>query len=156
MRFEQYQLLKEHALAACNAAGVIFPQTKQINPILLAYIGDIVFSMYIRLRLLPISSHVRVVHDLGSKMVSAVYQCQAMQQLEESLTEEEKAIFRRGRNAKSIVPKSASVYEYRMSTAFEALLGFLFLEDRNERLQEVLDISFEVIHKSLSERNKLK
>lgn len=154
MRFEQYQLLKEHALAACNAAGVTFPQTKQINPILLAYIGDIVFSMYIRLRLLPVSSHVRIVHDLGSKMVSAVYQCQAMQQLEEVLTEEEKTIFRRGRNAKSMVPKSASVYEYRMATAFEALVGFLFLEDRNERLQEVLDVSFNVIHKSLSERNK--
>lgn len=152
MRFEQYKLLKEHALAACMAAGVSFPQAKQINPILLAYIGDIVFSMYVRLRLLPTSTHVRIVHDLGSKMVSAVYQCKAMQYLEESLSEEERAIFRRGRNAKSMVPKSASVYEYRMATAFEALLGYLFLEERNERLEEVLDISFEIIQKSLVEK----
>lgn len=152
MRFEQYKLLKEHALAACMAAGVNFPQAKQINPILLAYIGDIVFSMYVRLRLLPTSTHVRIIHDLGSKMVSAVYQCKAMQYLEESLSEEERAIFRRGRNAKSMVPKSASVYEYRMATAFEALLGYLFLEERNERLEEVLDISFEIIQKSLVEK----
>ena len=128
MKFEQYKMLKEHALAACAAAGAPFPATKEINPILLAYIGDVVFSMYVRLRLLPTSKHVRIVHDIGSKMVSAVCQCQAMQQLEAGLSEEESVIFRRGRNAKSMVPKSASVHEYRMATAFEALLGWLFLD----------------------------
>ena len=55
MKFEQYKMLKEHALAACTAAGAPFPATKEINPILLAYIGDVVFSMYVRLRLLPTS-----------------------------------------------------------------------------------------------------
>ena len=55
MKFEQYKILKQHALAACQAAGVNFPDVKQLNPILLAYIGDVVFSMYIRLRLLPVS-----------------------------------------------------------------------------------------------------
>lgn len=43
MKFEQYKMLKEHALAACAAAGAPFPATKEINPILLAYIGDVVF-----------------------------------------------------------------------------------------------------------------
>ena len=76
MKFEQYKMLKEHALAACTAAGAPFPATKEINPILLAYIGDVVFSMYVRLRLLPTSKQVRIVHDIGSKMVSAVCQCQ--------------------------------------------------------------------------------
>lgn len=154
MKFEQYKMLKEHALAACTAAGVTFPQTKQINPILLAYIGDVVFSMYIRLRLLPTSGHVRIVHDLGSKMVSAVCQCQAMQVLVEDLAEDEAAIFRRGRNAKSMVPKSASVHEYRMATAFEALLGYLFLEEREERLQEIMDKSFEIISRYLQNLKK--
>ena len=106
MKFEQYKMLKEHALAACAAAGAPFPATKEINPILLAYIGDVVFSMYVRLRLLPTSKHVRIVHDIGSKMVSAVCQCQAMQQLEAGLSEEESIIFRRGRNAKSMVPNT--------------------------------------------------
>ena len=45
MKFEQYKMLKEHALAACTTAGAPFPATKEINPILLAYIGDVVFSM---------------------------------------------------------------------------------------------------------------
>ncbi len=152
MKFEQYKMLKEHALAACTASGVSFPATRGLNPILLAYIGDVVFSMYIRLRLLPTSSHVRIVHDLGSKMVSAVCQCQAMQQLEASLSEEEAMVFRRGRNAKSMVPKSASVHEYRMATAFEALLGWLFLEEREQRLEQIMDASFDIISKYMQEK----
>ena len=67
MRFEQYQILKQHALAACEAAGAKFPEVGQMNPIILAYVGDVVFSMYVRLRLLPTSGQVRVIHDLGSK-----------------------------------------------------------------------------------------
>ncbi len=145
MKFEQYKMLKEHALAACKAAGADFPAAGQMHPILLAYIGDSVFSLYIRLRLLPTSSHVRIVSDIGSKMVSAVYQCKAMEALKETLTPEEADVFRRGRNAKSMVPKSATVYEYRLATAFEALLGYLLLEEREERLHELLDSSFAII-----------
>lgn len=154
MRFEQYQMLKAHALAACEAGGVAYPATKQINPILLAYIGDVVFSMYVRLRLLPTSSHVRIVHDLGSKIVSAKFQCLAMQELEAGLAQDEAMIFRRGRNAKSMVPKSASVHEYRMATAFEALLGYLFLEERQERLEEFMDKSFDIIIGKINELKK--
>ena len=149
MRFEQYQMLKQHALAACEAAGAKFPEVGQMNPIILAYIGDVVFSMYVRLRLLPTSGQVRIIHDLGSKMVSAVYQCKAMQELQEALSEEEQVIFKRGRNAKSMVPKSASVYEYRMATAFEALIGWLFLQERQARLEELLDKSFDIIVKNV-------
>lgn len=154
MRFEQYQMLKAHALAACEAGGVAYPATKQINPILLAYIGDVVFSMYVRLRLLPTSGHVRIVHDLGSKIVSAKFQCLAMQELEAGLAQDEAMIFRRGRNAKSMVPKSASVHEYRMATAFEALLGYLFLEERQERLEEFMDKSFDIIIGKINELKK--
>lgn len=154
MKFEQYKILKEHALAACKAAGVDFPATKQLNPIVLAYIGDSVFSLYIRLRLLPTSSHVRILNDISSKMVSAVCQCQAMEKLQAMLTEEETAIFRRGRNAKSMVPKSASVYEYRMATALEALLGYLLLEGKEERLHELLDASFMTITEKMQAAKK--
>lgn len=152
MRFEQYKLLKQNALAACEAAGVKFPEPNQMNPIVLAYIGDVVFSMYVRLRLVPVSSKVRVIHDLGSKMVSAVCQCQAMQEIESLLTEEEKAVFKRGRNAKSSVPKSASVHEYRLATAFEALMGWLFLAEKEERLEELLEKSFIIIKNMLDEK----
>lgn len=153
MRFEQYQFLKEHALAVCAAEGAKQPDAKQMNPIILAYIGDVVFSMYVRLRLLPASGHVRVLSDLNMKIVSAVCQCQAMTELEAVLNDEEAAVFRRGRNAKSTVPKSASVHEYRMATAFEALLGYLFLEEQQQRLEEILDASFNIIRKNLVKKN---
>ena len=149
MRFEQYQILKQHALAVCGAAGVKFPDAGQLNPVLLAYIGDVVYSLYVRLRLLPTSGHVRVIHDLSAKMVSAVWQCEAMQRLEAELSEAELAVYRRGRNAKSMVPKSASVHEYRMATAFEALVGWLFLTERQERLEEILDKSFVIISEGM-------
>ena len=87
-------------------------------------------------------------------MVSAVYQCQAMTELKAKLTPEEEAVFRRGRNAKSQVPKSASVYEYRMATAFEALLGYLFLEEQEQRLHELLDESFVIITKKMQAAKK--
>ena len=145
MKFAHYQMLKEHALALCTAEGTPVPPTKQIHPIVLAYIGDIVFSMYTRLRLLPTSNKVQVLHDIDAKMVSAVMQCKAMQALEAELTEDETAAFHRGRNAKSTVPKSASVAEYRTATGFEALLGYLFLENQEERLEEILDKSFSII-----------
>ena len=156
MKFAQYQFLKEHALAAYQAESGASLESlkkidaKQMNPILLAYIGDVVFSMYVRLRLLPTSSHVRVLNDLGMKYVSAVCQCKAMEGLEAGLTEEEKQVFHRGRNAKSTVPKSASVHQYRMATAFEALLGYLFLEEQQERLEELLEASFKLISASLA------
>lgn len=153
MKFAQYQLLKEHAFAACQAEGgaaLTNIDAKQMNPIVLAYIGDVVFSMYVRLRLLPTSGHVRVLNDLGMKYVSAVCQALAMEGLEAGLTEEESQVFHRGRNAKSTVPKSASVHQYRMATAFEALLGYLFLEEREERLEGLLDASFKIISASLA------
>lgn len=145
MKFEQYKLVKQHALAALQAAGTALPEADRLNPVLLAYIGDVVFSLYVRLRFLAASSHIRVIHDLSSKAVSAVYQAKALEQLSDTLTEEELVIVKRGRNTKSTVPKSASMHEYRMSTAFEALVGWLFLRGEDERLEEFLDKSFTII-----------
>lgn len=149
MEFTQYQFLKNHALEILKEGGKTIPPTQEINPIVLAYVGDVVFSMYVRLRLLPTSKQVRIIHDLGSKIVSAKYQCKAMESIEKLLDEQEQIIVRRGRNAKSMVPKSASVREYRMATAYEALLGYLFLEDKETRLEEILDKSFDTITQEL-------
>ena len=74
-----------------------------------------------------------------------MYQAKALEQLADTLTEEELVIVKRGRNTKSTVPKSASMHEYRMSTAFEALVGWLFLRGEDERLEEFLDKSFTII-----------
>lgn len=151
MKFDHYKMLKEHALAMCCAEGAPIPPAKQMHPIVLAYIGDVVFSMYTRLRLVPTSSKVQVLHDIDAKMVSAVMQCKAMQALESELTEDETQAFRRGRNAKTSVPKSASVAQYRLATGFEALLGYVFLEGQEERLEYILDKSFSIISKEMME-----
>lgn len=145
MKFEQYKLVKEHALAAVQAAGVSLPEAGSMNPVLLAYVGDVVFSLYVRLRFLAASSHVRVIHDLSSKAVSAVYQAKALAALMDTLNEQELAVVKRGRNTKSSVPQSASVHEYRMSTAFEALIGWLFLNNEDERLGTIMEQAFNII-----------
>ena len=67
------------------------------------------------------------------------------------LTDEEKAIYRRGRNAKSHAPRSSSVAEYHSSTGFEALLGTLYLSEKFERLQELCEAAFAVISKAMME-----
>ena len=145
MKFEQYQNLKALAISRCKEEGKEYPDPKGINPIVLAYIGDIVFSTYVRLRILPNSSQVRVLHDLSAKMVSAVCQAKAMRTLVAELTEEEAGVYHRGRNAKSMVPKSASVQEYREATAFEALIGYLFLSDMQDRCEEMMEKAFQTI-----------
>ncbi|WP_071143315.1 Mini-ribonuclease 3 [Acidaminococcus timonensis] len=156
MRFEQYQRRLDHVLASCIDEKPV-QDPKQVHPVELAYIGDVVFSLYVRRRLLPVSSHVQVLHDLAARMVSAVMQARAMDALEGDLTEEESRIARRGRNTKSTVPKSASVREYRQGTAFEALMGYLYLMDQKERLHQLMDRSFVLIQQAmLAERNKKK
>lgn len=157
MRYEQYQRLLDHVLHTCGTPQTL-SEPRLIHPVELAYIGDAVFSLYVRMRLLPVSSHVQVLHDLASRMVSAVMQAKAMDDMEEAgiLTEEEAQIARRGRNTKSTVPKSASVREYRQGTAFEALMGYLYLTDRKDRLQELMDRSFELIRQAMEDERKQK
>lgn len=157
VRYEQYQRLLDHVLSTCGTP-LTLPEPRLIHPVELAYIGDAVFSLYVRMRLLPVSSHVQVLHDLASRMVSAVMQAKAMDDMEAAgiLTEEEAQIARRGRNTKSTVPKSASVREYRQGTAFEALMGYLYLTDRKDRLQELMDRSFELIRRAMEDERKQK
>lgn len=142
MNFDAYLHLKDIALSNCEKCGRSYPDVKNINPIVLAYIGDVVFSSYVRLRLLPESGQVRILHDLSSKIVSAVCQAEAMRAIVKELTEEELGVYHRGRNAKSMVPKSATVQEYREATAFEALIGYLFLCEEKNSCEEIMEKAF--------------
>lgn len=153
MRFEQYKLLKQQLLSTMdNSEPAASSDVKQMHPLVLAYIGDAVFALRVRLRLLEREKNkVRILHDVGAKMVSAVMQSYAFDKLKELLTEEEQNIARRGRNAKSTVPKSASVHEYRQSTAFEALVGYLFLKEDYARLDEIFDLTFTYITEKMVE-----
>ena len=149
VKFIRFQQLKQQALAICREEGRPLPDPDQMNPIVLALIGDSVFTFYVRMRLLPVSSHVQVIHTIAAKMVSAVMQAKAMHLLEADLSDKESAVVHRGRNAKSLVPKSASVSEYRAATAFEALCGWLLLTDQEERLEVFLEQAFQVISREM-------
>ena len=123
---------------------------KSLNPLVLAYIGDAYFHLFVRGRILSYEqSKVQVLHQFSAQIVSAVWQDKAYRGIESMLTEEEKAVYKRGRNAKSHAPRSASVAQYHSSTGFEALLGYLYLMERSERLYELAEESFKIITKAM-------
>ena len=155
VKFIRFQQLKQQALAVCQEEGRSLPDPDRMNPVVLALIGDSVFTFYVRMRLLPVSSHVQVIHTMAAKMVSAVMQSKAMHTLESGLSEKEAAIVHRGRNAKSLVPKSASVSEYRAATALEALCGWLLLTDQEERLEEFVEQAFQVISREMQKQAEM-
>ena len=123
---------------------------KSLNPLVLADIGDAYFHLFVRGRILSYEqSKVQVLHQFSAQIVSAVWQDKAYRGIESMLTEEEKAVYKRGRNAKSHAPRSASVAQYHSSTGFEALLGYLYLMERSERLYELAEESFKIISKAM-------
>lgn len=121
----------------------------QLNALALAYMGDAVYEQAVREHLLR-SGRVKpnTLHRLSTTFVSAKAQALVLKRLteEEFLTEEELAIMRRGRNAKSgSVPKNTDVQTYNFSTAFEAVLGWLYLKERQERVDEIVRYAIEII-----------
>ena len=122
---------------------------KQLNSLALAYMGDAVFEQVVREHLI-LSGRVRpnILHKEATRYVSAKAQATLIREMMEKdfLSEDEQAVLRRGRNAKSgSVPKNTDVITYHHSTAFEAVIGSLYLSGQTERLQEVLDFSINFI-----------
>lgn len=114
--------------------------------LVLAYIGDAIYEVYVRSRIICEHSDMppHKLHVESIKHVKAHAQSNSMIAIEPLLTEEEEAIYKRGRNAKSAtVPKNADVSDYRRSTGFEALLGFLYIKGEKERLEELMKIAYE-------------
>jgi ribonuclease-3 family protein len=111
-----------------------------MSPLVLAYLGDAVFELYVRLYLVNKGiAKTNSLHREAASLVKAASQAHFLQKLDGLLTDEERDVARRGRNAKSgHVPKNAQVTEYRLSTGFETLLGYLFLLERKERIAELL------------------
>lgn len=129
---------------------------KQLNSLALAYMGDAIFETYVRRHLLY-SGKVRPnqLHRTGTKYVSAKAQCQILFQMmdDKVLDDEELAVVMRGRNAKSgTVPKNTDVQTYHYSTAFEALMGYLYLTAKNERLEELIRKAFYYVDERKEER----
>ena len=109
------------------------------SPLVLAYLGDAVYELVIRTRVVNRgNTQVNKMHRMTAGLVKAEAQAKMYMLLEEELTEEEQAVYRRGRNAKSAtMAKHATMRDYRMATGFEALMGWLYLNGRLERLTEV-------------------
>ncbi|MBR6014037.1 MAG: ribonuclease III [Selenomonadaceae bacterium] len=118
-------------------------EIQTLSPLVLAYIGDAYFHLYVRTRLLKFSHKINKLHEMSTKIVSAISQAEAYKKIEPNLTDKEKNFFRRGRNAKSHAPKSSTVAEYHASTGFETLLGELFLRKKFSRLDEICGMAFD-------------
>ena len=112
------------------------------SPLVLAYIGDCVFDLIIKLRVAGGGNRqVHKLHEETSRYVQASAQSFMMRAMQEHLTAEEHAVYRRGRNAKSVSPaKNQSITDYRRATGFEALLGYLYLNQEYDRLTELVTI----------------
>lgn len=121
----------------------------ELNPLLLAYLGDAVYEMYVRYHLVAKGIfRPQELQRQATRYVSAVAQAEVCRQIQSDLTEEETDILRRGRNAKSgSVPKNAKISDYRYSTGLEALIGYLYLSGNEERLQQLMQQIFEQVEK---------
>ena len=119
------------------ASRLTTQQLQAITPTTLAYIGDAVFELYVRSRLLLPAKRIHDYHTQVVGHVKAEQQAQYVSVLVPHLNDVEKEILRRGRNAASGKQRRAHAQHYQQSTGFEALLGFLFLSDRT-RLTQLL------------------
>lgn len=119
---------------------------KEISVLALSFIGDGVHTVFVRDYILKnqnllIGSY----HNKAIKFCSAGAQAKVFDEIFETLTEEEKEIALRARNAKGHKAKNASIENYKKATAFEAVIGYLYLLKEYERLNEILNLSVKII-----------
>ena len=115
---------------------------RQLSPLNLAFVGDCVYEMLVRETLVCDANRpVNDLHRESVKYVSAAAQTEAFAKMKDSLTEEETAQFKRGRNAKTgHSPKSATDAQYHTATGVEALFGYLYLSGRIDRIRELFNL----------------
>lgn len=115
-------------------------EVNQMSPLTWAYVGDCVYELYIRTKLVDTTKlKPHELHIKSVKYVKAQAQAETLKKLETILTEEEKEIVRRGRNTQTHhIAKNASMQDYMYATAFEALIGYLYLTKQDDRLFEIM------------------
>ncbi len=111
------------------------------SPLVLAYIGDTLYDLFVRTYLVSTTTlPAHGLHVKASSLVCAKAQAMAFRSIEKELSPEEMAIFKRGRNAQSAtVPKNADLSDYRIATGLEALLGYLYLSGKDERMGQLME-----------------
>ena len=129
---------------------------KTYSPLTLAFIGDDVFDLIVRTAIVTDgNAPVNAMHKRAAGMVKASAQASYMKVIRPLLTEEEEDIYRRGKNAKShTVAKNATLSDYKKATGFEALLGYLYLTDRMERILELVGTVLSAPTEELNERSE--
>ena len=133
-----------HAAALASLTGILSleheleaSEIRALSPVCLAYIGDAVFELYVRLAFLWPPRRIQTLHGEVTDQVKAEQQAAYLQQLEPELRKAEREIVRRGRNGTTGRPRRVAAHIYRQATGFEALLGYLYITDRT-RLWELL------------------
>ena len=138
----------ETSLIEFMTKGLDLPQMdpKAYSPPGLAYIGDAVYEIAVRTLVISEGNmSVNKYHKKSSSLVKASAQAGVYDNIKEKLTDEEAAVYKRGRNAKSATAaKNASIVEYRMATGVEALIGYLYLSGRTARALELIKIGLDV------------
>lgn len=119
------------------------------SPLTLAYIGDSIYDLIIKSLIVNNGNkQVNKLHKETSGFVQASAQSLMMRAMQEHLTEEEHAVYKRGRNAKSVSPaKNQSITDYRRATGFEALLGYLYLKKEWKRMLDLVKIGLDSLEK---------
>ncbi len=115
---------------------------KVISPLDLAFIGDCIFEMLVREKLVcEANRSVADLHRESVKYVNAEAQCEAYEKIKQYLTEEEMKYFKAGRNAKvGHIPKNSTQCEYHTATGVESLFGYLYLSNQDKRIKELFNI----------------
>jgi len=115
------------------------------NPLLLAFVGDAVFTLYVREKITSVhQTNVSLLSKMASSVVNAGNQYKMFRKIEPELTDFEKDVAHRARNANiHSKAKNYSVTEYIYATAFEAIIGYLYLTNKKERLEQILKLSWE-------------
>ena len=122
-------------------------EINQLSPLVWAYVGDCVYELYVRTYLIETTKlNPHKLHIEAIKYVKAGAQCKALENIMDKLTDEEKDIVRRGRNAQNHhLPKNSNVQEYMYSTAFEGLIGYLYLCKKYDRVKTIINLTIEWI-----------
>ena len=136
--FEFYDQIRE-------VLGLPETDVDSYSPLVLAYMGDCVYDLIIKSMVVSRGNkQVHRLHEETSSYVQASAQSRMMRAMQPHLTEEEHAIYRRGRNTRSVsAAKNQTITDYRRATGFEALLGYLFLKKRYARLMELVKIGLD-------------
>ena len=136
--FEFYDQIRE-------VLGLPETDVDSYSPLVLAYMGDCVYDLIIKSMVVSRGNkQVHRLHEETSSYVQASAQSRMLRAMQPHLTEEEHAIYRRGRNTRSVsAAKNQTITDYRRATGFEALVGYLFLKKRYARLMELVKIGLD-------------